>query len=102
MTGYEDRRKHFRFGCEAVVVILRETALMPSSVLMKNFSVGGLFFEVSGPLDPGEYIRVKANKIPAIAPIGSSSDDSRQAEVKWCAKKEASGSRLYGCGVQYV
>ena len=75
---------------------------MYSSALMLNYSVGGLYFEISDPLETGSYVMVKTDDNSVLDPIGNGTWEHRQAEVRWCMPIETSESHRYGCGVQYI
>ena len=75
---------------------------MPSSVLIKNFSDGGFYFEVSSPLDSGESILVRSDDNTIIDPVGSGTWTPRLAEIKWCMEVGTGKAFRYGCGAKYV
>ena len=102
MNENMQRRAHPRFKCIIPIVISRETPQILSSALMFNYSEGGLYFEVSDPLTPGAYIKIKTDDNSALDPIGCGTWDQRRGEVRWCLELETSGSTRYGCGVQYL
>ena len=62
MTHIKKRRENVRYQCAEPVVILRETTRMFSSVMMKNFSDRGLYFEASDPLDIGDFLSVRTDE----------------------------------------
>jgi hypothetical protein len=96
------RRAHPRIKCTVPIVVVKEKPRLPSSALMLNYSEGGLYFEISSPLDPGSYIAIKTDEDSILDPVGLGSREHRQAEVRWCLEIEISGSIRYGCGVQYL
>lgn len=72
------------------------------SALMLNYSEGGLYFELSDPLETGAGIIVKTDDASILDPVGFGTWRRRPAEVRWCLKLEGTGARRYGCGVQYI
>ena len=67
---------------------------------MHNYSMGGIYFESSYPLQQGKLISIKrANCSPAS--WGKSNYREYRAEVKWCKEIVASDKLLYGTGVKY-
>ena len=102
MAEHEQRRAHPRIKCTAPIIILRDKPQMYSSALMLNYSEGGMYFEISDPLETGSYVMVKTDDNSVLDPIGCGTWNQRQAEVRWCMAIEASDSHRYGCGVQYI
>ena len=62
----------------------------------------GWDFEISAPLDTGAYIMIKTDDVSILDPVGCGTWEERKAEVRWCMEIKISGSRRYGCGVQYI
>ncbi len=102
MTEHEQRRAHPRTHCTIPIVIERNNPRMLSSALMLNYSDGGLYFEISAPLETGDYIKVNTDDNSVLDPVSRDAWKQRRAEVRWCREIEISGSRRYGCGVQYL
>lgn len=96
------RRAHPRFSCAVPIVVVRDSPRRLSSALMLNYSEGGVYFELSSPLDTGSYVMVKTDDDPLLDSGGFGPARQCRAEVRWCLEIEIGGARRYGCGVQFI
>jgi hypothetical protein len=96
------RRVYPRVSCAVPIVVVRDSPRMLSSALMLNYSKGGVYFEISSPLDTGSYVMVKTDDAPVFDSAGFGSARQCRAEVRWCMEIEISGAKRYGCGVQFI
>ena len=97
-----NRRSLKRLRCLVPTLILGGKPLRFSRTLVHNFSDAGFYFESPYPFEAGDYIVARADGAAVIDPIASGIRNTRHAQIKWCLKKEAGRSLLYGCGAQYV
>jgi hypothetical protein len=68
---------------------------------MYNSSLGGMYFESEGALQPGSDIRIKMVTHSSEYP-GSEALETCRARVKWCQKRNKSGISCYGIGIKYI
>ena len=68
---------------------------------MYNSSLGGVYFESEGALQPGLDIRIKM-VTHSSEELGPETFKACRARVKWCEKRNKSGISCYGIGIQYL
>ena len=95
-------RKYPRFKCEEPVEILGSKQLRHLKGVMRNFSIGGLYVEISDPLQAGDFIVIKTADDAILDPVSFGSRKQRQAEVQWYLEIGEGSARRYGCGIAYV
>ncbi len=102
MEKQEARRAYPRFQCDVPVLVLGGKPLKFSYTSMRNFSLGGMYFELSDPLEAGDFIVVRTDDKVVVDLIISGTWKQRLMKVKWCTGLEAGDEERYGCGVQYA
>lgn len=102
MEKQKECRVYPRLKCEEPVDILGGRPLKFFSALMLNFSVSGLYVEISDPLQSGDMIVVKPGDNAIFDPVTFGAREQRLAEVRWCLETDAGNARRYGCGAQYM
>ena len=102
MEKRKERRAYPRFKCIIPAVVLGGKSLRMSSVLMYNFSEGGVYFEISDPLQAGDIMALRTEENAILDPVGSGTWKQRLAEVRWSKMLGDGTARRYGCGIQYL
>lgn len=91
-TGDEnDKRAYERFDHAAPIKYALSDISDYDGALMQNCSEGGMYFESSKALKPGEDIHITRTDV----------FEGCRAEVRWCRKKASEKDKLFGVGVQY-
>ena len=102
MEKQKECRVYPRFKCEEPVQILGDKSRRFFKGLMLNFGVGGLYVEISAPLQAGDFIVIKTADDAIFDPVSFGSREQRQAEVRWCLEIGEGDARRYGCGIAYI
>jgi len=102
MEKRKERRAYPRFKCEDPVEILCGKPLRLCKGVMRNFSIGGLYVEMSGPLQTGDMIVIKTTDDAIFDPVSFGSREQRSVEVRWCLEVGEEDARRYGCGMANV
>jgi hypothetical protein len=98
MSTPTDHRKNKRYNYQGTVLIKDPVLGQWLYAQMKNLSLGGMYFELEIPLNPGKTITIRLDNIPF-----KSVSKNYQSTVKWC--KGISDDVFYynyGVGVTFI
>ena len=87
----KDQRAYERFDHEAPIKYAVTDIKDYKGATMQNCSEGGMYFESSKALKPGDDIHITRTDV----------FEGCRAEVRWCRKRKAENKKLFGVGVQY-
>ena len=87
----KDLRAYERFDHAAPIKYAQTDINNYNSATMQNCSEGGMYFESSRALKPGEDIHITRTDV----------FEGCRAEVRWCRKKDSPQQTVFGVGVQY-
>lgn len=71
------------------------------AAVMHNSSVGGMYFESSRPLTPGEGVIIRLRDF-APDPYWPEASDQFVGEVRWCVERTPEPDAVYGIGVRFL
>jgi len=95
------RRVHSRENCEVPILFSPAGSDRFHRAVMRNYSLGGVYFESRLALSKGMSLFVKTDSDNAPEGLGNMLNDIRPAEVRWCMTIADSEPPRYGCGIQY-
>ena len=87
----KDKRAYERFDHTAPIKYAVSDINDYNGAVMQNCSEGGMYFESSKALKPGEDIHITRTDV----------FEGCRAEVRWCRKGASPEDILFGIGVQY-
>jgi len=92
-----DYRKNIRHKYQGTVLLEDPSGGQWLYAQMKNYSIGGMYFEIEIPLKPGKTVSIRLDNTPF-----KSRSKTFKSIIKWCKKIENSPYSNYGVGIAFI